>query len=179
MESLSQASIGLRPFKRSEWDIFKDLRLHALQTEPGVFSSSYDMEVNRSPEEWQDTIEGPGHQVFGLFNEDNLIGITACFTWREDPSGETAVLAMSFIVPEQRGQGLSRLLYKGRLEWIRAHPQFRRVVVSHRLSNTISARANQRHGFEAFGRASHTWGDGTVEDEIMYEMDLAKIRVQP
>jgi GNAT superfamily N-acetyltransferase len=126
MANLRQTAISLRPLQRSEWEILRELRLHALKTDPRVFSSSYELEADRSPQEWQDTIEGPDHQVFGLFKDDRLIGITACFAWREDPSGETAVLAMSFIVPEHRGQGLSHVLYKGRLEWIRTHPQFRR-----------------------------------------------------
>lgn len=39
----------------------------------------------------------------------NLIGITAVFAWNSDPTGQAAILAMSFIVPEFRGRGLSHL----------------------------------------------------------------------
>jgi RimJ/RimL family protein N-acetyltransferase len=143
------AAIVIRPFDRLEWDIFKSLRLQALRDEPGVFAATYDSAAALSPEEWQDTIQGPGHQVFGLFDGARLIGITAAFTWQEDPSGETALLAMSFIIPEYRGRGLSRLLYQARLDWIRAHSQFKRVVVFHRESNETSRRAIHRHGFSA------------------------------
>lgn len=165
-------AILIRPFDRSEWDVFRNLRLQALRDEPGVFAASYDWAATLSPEEWQDTIQGPAHQVFGLFDEARLIGITAAFTWQDDPSGETAVLAMSFIIPEYRGRGLSQLFYEARLNWIRAHSQFKRVVVSHRESNEISRRANQRYGFSVLRRASQKWPDGTTEDEVLYELKI-------
>ena len=128
--------------------------------------------MSRRPEQWQETIRGQSHQAFGLFDGHRLIGMVASFTWRNDPTGQTAVLAMSFILPENRGRGLSRLLYEARLDWIRAQPQFTRVVVSHRASNEASRRANQRHGFRLTGREPHTWPDGTTEDEIWYELRI-------
>jgi RimJ/RimL family protein N-acetyltransferase len=162
----------IRTLDPAEWPVFRDFRLYALKTAPGVFGSCYEAEATRTAEEWQDGVRGPGHQVFGLFDGERMIGITAAFTWRDDPSGKTAVLAMSFMQPEYRGRGLSRLLYEARLDWIRAHPQFERVVVSHRESNEPSRRANQRHGFQPTGRKSKVWPDGTTEDEILYELRL-------
>ena len=58
--------------------------------------------------------------MFGLFDGDCLIGITAAFALAEDPAAQTAIFGMSFILPEYRGRGLSRLLYEARLEWTRA-----------------------------------------------------------
>jgi RimJ/RimL family protein N-acetyltransferase len=166
--------ILIRALDPAEWEVFRDFRLQALKAAPGVFASSYEAEAGKTPEEWQQTVSGPGHQAFGLFDRERMIGITAVFTWREDPSGETAVLAMSFIEPKYRGQGLSEVLYRTRLDWIRARRQFKRVVVSHRESNEASRRANQRHGFRALHRQSQIWPDGTTEDEILYELRVAE-----
>jgi RimJ/RimL family protein N-acetyltransferase len=172
---MRDANCHIRPLDRSEWALFREMRLHALSAEPGKFASSHDAEESQRPAEWQETIAGfPPRQVFGLFDAKRLIGITAAFTWREDPTGTTALLAMSFILPEYRGRGLSRLLYDARLKWIQGQPQFRRVVVSHRESNEISARANRRHGFVPFQRTAHQWPDGTVEDEIFYELTIPR-----
>jgi RimJ/RimL family protein N-acetyltransferase len=167
------STIIIRALDSTEWAAFRDFRLQALKAAPGVFGSSYQAEVTMTAEEWQRTVTGPGHQVFALFDGEDLIGITAAFTWREDPSGETALLGMSFILPEYRGRGLSRLLYETRLDWIRKHAQFKRVVVFHRQSNEASRRANQRHGFLPIGRAPHAWPDGTTEDEIFYELRIS------
>jgi RimJ/RimL family protein N-acetyltransferase len=166
-------AIYIRPLDRSEWEVFKNFRLRALQSEPGVFALSYDSEASHSPEQWQDTVHGPSHQVFGLFDDERLVGITAAFAWRDDPSGQTAILGMSFIAPAYRGRGLSQMLYDARLNWIRAHRQFKKIIVSHRESNEASRRAIERHGFTLSGHSSRTWPDGTAEEEFFYEMNIA------
>src|SRR6516165_8349120 len=71
--------IRVRPLGASEWPAFKDFRLMALVSAPGMFATSYDEASARSPEAWQQTIAGPNHQVFGLFDGAQLIGITGVF----------------------------------------------------------------------------------------------------
>ena len=164
--------IAIRALDRSEWETFRDLRLAALKESPGTYFTGYEEVANWSADAWQDAIKGLGHQVFGLFDRNQLIGITAVFTDREDPAGQTALLAMSYIKPAYRARGLSDLLYGARLAWIRSQPQFRRVVVSHRKSNEVSRRANQRHGVIQTKTAPHIWPDGKTEDNVSYELVL-------
>ena len=166
-------AITIRALESSEWESFRDFRLESLKAAPGVFAISYDQAAAGPPEYWQTEIKGHDHQVFGLFDDKRLIGITAAFTYRGDLTGRTALLAMSFILPSHRGRGLSRLLYDARLAWIRAQPQFRRVLVSHRMSNEASRRANQRHGFVHTKNVPHTWPDGETEDEAFYELKIS------
>lgn len=166
----TDGGISIRPLEPREWQAFRDFRLAALRAMPGVFSSAYEGELARAEDWWRDTLGGPGRRVFGLFDGDRLIGITAVFTSRDDPSGSTALLAMSFILPDYRGRGLSDLFYRARLAWVRERPQFKRILVSHRASNEASRRANQRHGFILVGRAPRTWPDGSTEDELSYEL---------
>ena len=143
----SMNTVTIRALEPSEWEAFRDFRLASLQAAPGVFAMTHDTAAHWSPDDWQAEAQGPDHQVFGLFDGKRLIGITAAFTWRGDPAGQTALLAMSYILPAYRGRGFSRLFYDARLAWIRAQPQFRHILVSHRKSNEASRRANQRHGF--------------------------------
>jgi GNAT superfamily N-acetyltransferase len=165
----------IRPFHATEWAIFRDFRLQAFKIAPEVFSTTYAVAEARTPEEWQRTIQGRANQAFGLFDAECLIGITAVFTLAEDASGETALLGMSFILPEYRGRGLSRLLYETRLSWIRTHGHFKRAVVSHRDSNEVSRRANRRYGFLLTHSAPRVWPDGKTEDEIFYELKIEPI----
>jgi RimJ/RimL family protein N-acetyltransferase len=165
----------IRPLGESDWAIFRAIRLEALRTEPHVYTSRYDVEVLYTDDEWRSLVCGDERRrLFGLFDGDGLIGITGVFASRDDPSGKTAVLAMSYIVPAYRGKGLSRLLYQARLDWLRSNPSFDRVRVSHRRSNAPSRRANQQFGFAQTGIRETTWPDGTVEDMIVYEMPLER-----
>jgi len=166
--------ISIRAMEPADWAAVRAMRLAALKASPGSYSLSYDEVATWSEEFWQTEIKGADHQIFGLFDGQNLIGITAAFTWRGDQSGKTALLAMSFIAPEYRGRGLSRRLYDARLNWIAGQPQFRRVIVSHRASNEVSRKANQRYGFVQTKRVAYTWPDGVTEDEIFYELALER-----
>jgi RimJ/RimL family protein N-acetyltransferase len=169
---MEEAGIGIRTFEAAEWEALRDFRLGALKAAPGVFAMPYDAAAALSAQEWQSVITRPGQKMFGLFDGRNLIGITGVVTDREDRTGQTALLVMSFIAPAYRGRGLSRLFYDARLAWIRAQPQFRRVRVSHRKSNHASRRANQRQGFVQTNAVPHTWPDGETEDEIFYELNV-------
>jgi RimJ/RimL family protein N-acetyltransferase len=156
----------------SEWDLLRDARLMALKDAPGVFAMSYTEATQRTPDDWQSLVSGANHQVFGLFDGERLVGITGAFAWPDDRSGETATLVMSYILPAYRGHGLSRLLYAAALDWTRAHPRFKHVIVAMRASNAASRHACERHGFAPVRTATRTWPDGTSEDEVIYELRL-------
>lgn len=164
--------IDIRALQPDEWPAFRDFRLMALQAAPGVYLGTYEESRQRTPEEWRAMLAKPGQCIFGLFDVDRMIGLTSIFTSRDDPTGATAQLAMSFILPEYRDRKLSRLLYEARIAWARAQPDIRRIVVSHRASNETSRRANQAFGFAATGRTAIVWPDGVTEDEISYELAL-------
>jgi RimJ/RimL family protein N-acetyltransferase len=166
------AGLQVRTLAVSEWELFREFRLTALKQAPGVFATSHADAARRPPETWQSLVSGPANQIFGLFDGECLIGITGAFTWPDDRSGETATLVMSYIVPAHRGRGLSRLLYAAALDWTRAHPRFKRVIVAMRASNVASRRACERHGFAPVGTGPRTWPDGAREDEIIYELRL-------
>ena len=164
--------LTVRALAVSEWGLFRDVRLMALKDAPGAFATSYAQAAQRTPETWQSLVRGPTNQIFGLFNGEHLVGITGAFAWPDDPSGETATLVMSYIVPAYRGRGLSRLLYAAALDWTRRHPRFRRVIVAMRASNAASRRACERQRFTPVRTAPRTWPDGANEDEIVYELRL-------
>ena len=166
------SDISIRALDPGEWKLLRDFRLKALESAPGAFALSHDECASWTEDAWRTEIAAPTHQIFGLFDGQTLIGITAAFTWRGDPTGQTALLAMSYIEPEYRGRGLSNTLYEARLDWIRRSGRFRKVHVSHRASNEASRRANQRHGFVRTGSAPFAWPDGTIEDEVHYELTL-------
>jgi RimJ/RimL family protein N-acetyltransferase len=172
---MDQKYITIRALDSGEWDILRAMRLHALKTEPGVFLGAYEDEVKNTEERWKDWLSQDRKCVFGLFDGQNLVGITGVFTSRHDPSGQTAVLGTSYILPVYRGQGYSRLLYQARLDWVAMQPQIRRVVVSHRETNESSRRANQAFGFRRTHVETITWPDGTTGDEICYELDAESL----
>lgn len=165
-------SVTVRAFEPSEWPAFREMRLAALKDVPGAYSGTYEDSLKRADAAWQALVRGPTHQIFGLFEGTRLIGITGVFASDEDHSGGTAALMMSYILPEYRKRGLSRLLYDARLAWARTRPQFKLVTVSVRESNAASRKANQRFGFVMTETQRRVRRDGVSEDEIFYELKL-------
>ena len=162
--------MNIRPLLPSEWEMFRDLRLKALKSEPGVFGSTYADAVKRTEADWRALLSPERQQVFGLLDGNTLIGISAVFTSRDDEA--TAQLVMHYILPEYRGRKLSRLFYEAGLDWARGRKSFRRVIVAARASNAASNAAMRAAGFQPTHREALTWPDGATEDEIWYELRL-------
>jgi RimJ/RimL family protein N-acetyltransferase len=145
-KALAIMAIAIRKLDDADGAMLRAFWLQGLAEFPVFFGRVEDIAI-QPPGYWRNVIRGQDHQIFGLFDSGRMIGITAAFAFAEDQSGETAIFGMSFIAPEYRGLGLSRLLYDARLAWTRARPRFKRVILSHAVSNEASRRAHRRYGF--------------------------------
>jgi RimJ/RimL family protein N-acetyltransferase len=163
----------LRPLTGADWRALRDLRLHALRSEHGLFFRAFDEEAGLTQAEWTALASGDdAHQIFGLFDDDRLVGISGVFTDIADPSGATAGFGMSYLLPAYRGRGFAARFYAARLAWARARPQFRRAAIGHRRSNAASRRLIERFGFRHTHDAPYRWPDGSEEDDCCYELPL-------
>lgn len=167
---MEHADIDIRPFAPGEWALYKAIRLKALENDPLVFGSSFAEEKTLPDEKWQQDLVNPDGAVFGVFRNGNLIGMTGIAVDRSDPAKQTAKLWGSWLEPEWRAKGLSRKMYEKRLAWAKAHPTVKRVIVSHRKTNAVSKRANQRHGFRFTHAAERVWHGGHKDTEFFYEL---------
>lgn len=168
--------VVVRKLEFADWQALRALRLQALKAHPGVFLGVYEKEAAEPDAYWHVTLDGKGKQVFGLFEGGALCGIAAVFTWRNDPTGESGVMAMDYIAPSHRGRGLMRLLYQARIDWALTQMQFRRLVISHRDGNEASRRAMVAAGFVFKDKAVIDWPDGTRAPEWNYTLDLDALR---
>ena len=162
----------IRRLEESDWQIFKQIRLEALSTDPDVFGSTYAAESERSEEQWREPLRSPKYSIFAVFAGEAPRGITGVVLDRNDPHERTASLWGSWLAPDVRGKGLSKLFYESRVKWAKEHPTIERVIVSHRASNLASKFANQSFGFVETHVTSKVWNDGIEEDEIHYELIL-------
>jgi hypothetical protein len=165
-----------RQFKKDEWADFKAIRLTSLQTDPYVFGSKYEDENQYPQSKWEKWVSDSSSPCFGLFDGQKVIGCTGIFTDWNDPTQQTALFVASFILPEYRGDRLSDLLYKARIDYAIQHKSWIKMVVSHRITNEASKRANQRHGFMYTHTEKKSWPDGKTDDCLFYAQDLNKLR---
>ena len=165
-------SISIRQLNSEDWRQFSEIRLRALRTDPMVFGSNYEAESKFTEADWRSRLETEDSAIFLLFSGETPIGMTGVSVWREDLSKKTAIFWGSWLDPGFRRRGLSNLMYETRLRWVRARPNFERIIVSHRASNVASKHANQKHGFVFTGTHEKVWTDGATEDEVCYELKI-------
>ena len=170
------AKVTLRALTPDDWEAFRVVRLRALGMHPNYFCSTVETTKARPVEYWHETLDGKGKAVFGLFDQDNLIGITGVFTWDEEPSGKTGLLGMSFIEPDYRGNGYSEMFYKARIEFAVSHMPWKKLGVFYREGNEPSRASVAKHGFQFVESKDRDWPDGKRDKEYMYELDLEKLR---
>jgi len=160
--------------RTADWKLVAEMRLYALQECESVFGITLEEQKKLGEEDWKRWIEGEAKAVFGLFDGCAMIGLTGVIGDKEE-SGAGLMVA-SYIVPEYRRQGLSDFLYKARIDWAKNYRAWRKLNISHREGNEASRRANQRHGFVYKYRKEKTWPDGSIADQLCYELDLEKLR---
>ncbi|WP_293946820.1 MULTISPECIES: GNAT family N-acetyltransferase [unclassified Sphingobacterium] len=163
---IHSGSYHIRQLLESEFAYYKSIRLEAIHTEPTLFRWSDPAEASFSDMDWQERIKSP-RIVFGLFEKDNLIGMTSLLLL----NNTEAYFGQSFIRPKHRGQGLSKLLYRIRMTWVSLH-QLKQLSISHREINTISKTAIQRAGFKYSHRELVQWLDGTSGYSMYYSLTL-------
>lgn len=159
-----------------EWQTLKNMRLKALEMHPGFFAGELEVSKQYTEEHWRKNLDGNGKAIFGLFDRGTLVGITAIFTCADDPTGRTGQLAYNFIEPAFRGIGLSQMFYKTRIKWALEHTNWTTIRTGHRIDNTTSQAAILRNGFELIGKNMMTWPDGTDKVELLYSLDLQRMR---
>lgn len=164
-------TVAIRQLAPDEWQTFRDLRLKALASDGGNFFRTATEERELPEAHWRGMLESDEGAVFGLFDGDALIGITAVYIDRAIPARDTAGLGMTWVEPAYRGRGLSALIYGTRIAWAR-RPGVRRIAVSHRAGNEPSRRAMLAHGFVLIGATPHEWPDGAMVDDVSYGLAL-------
>ena len=163
---------SIRKLEEKDWRVFSEIRLRALRTDPKVFGSTHESEAKFTEAEWRTRLNDPNSGIFAVFDDDRPVGMTGVAVDRDDPSRKTALLWGSWLEPDARGKGLSKLLYAARIAWARNQSGVERIIVSHRESNAASKFANQKFGFVGTHTTEKIWNDGFAEKEFHYELIL-------
>ena len=167
-------SISIRQLNESDWSKLARIRLKALKTDPKVFGSNYESESKFTESDWRSRLQSKDSAVFMVFDGEKPIGMTGVSVWREDLTNRTAIFWGSWLEPDYRRKGLSKLMYRARFDWVKKYPIIERIIVSHRASNVASKYANQKHGFVFTRTHEKLWADGETEDEVCYELKISE-----
>jgi len=164
----------VRLLTKCEWQDLRDIRIEALTLHPDMFCASMDYTKSLTKNDWKNYIDNENSKIFGLFDNEKLIGITSIFSTKENP--HIAILAMNYIKPNYRGQGLVKLLYQSCIDLALQNNNIEMLQVSHREGNDVSKNIILKYGFKYSGEKEISWTDATQDIEHIYTLDLCMMR---
>lgn len=114
--------LTIRRVRSDEGDALSAIRLAALKESPSAFGSTYEVEAERTADEWAASARSGAaglHRVtfFALVN-DRIVGLVGGF--RPQADGFAVDLVSMWTAPDMRRVGVGRALVGAVLEWARA-----------------------------------------------------------
>jgi ribosomal protein S18 acetylase RimI-like enzyme len=158
----------IRRLRADEWQVFKSLRLAALQQDGDQFGQSYDVVKNYTDERWQQDAERAATSdefyVVLAFEWGTPVGMAGCI--RTEDFGKIVAV---WVDPAHRGQGLGRRLVQATME-IAACERYKLTVVA---DNHAAIQSYQRLGFVPTG-FQYVNQKGFREMEMIWEANTRK-----
>ncbi|MEK7801434.1 MAG: GNAT family protein [Pseudomonadota bacterium] len=164
-------AIQIKRLTENDWEVFRAIRLEALQTNPSVFLKSYEIECKQPASHWMNTLQNHNVAVFALYEGDAVIGLTGAFRVREGAQ-DSVNFGMSFLRPAYRRRGLSTLFYEARINWAKEQAGVNHIDVSHRAGNDASCAAILKFGFTLSNIETIDYPDSTQDKTYRYKLAL-------
>jgi len=182
MNAVPPVEIGR--LRADEWRAYRALRLRALADEPLAFGSEYYIEESRTDAGWQDLADrfarSEQQRLYVARAEGQLIGMVGA---KLDPTPNRmhiATVVSVFVVPERRGEGISRHLMDALLADLQQVPYLRKVRLNVNPDQTPAIGLYESAGFRIVGRleAELRIGEAYV-DIVLMEKKLHTVAPSP
>ncbi len=155
-------SFVVRALGPADIEIFRDLRLEALQLSPAAFGSSYAVEAARPRDIFAQRLAGS--TVFGGFSGDALLGMAGFMQEEGLKERHKAMLWGMYVRPAARGAGLGRRLVDAVLAHARGRVE--QVTLAVVTENEAAYRLYKAAGFVEYGLQPESLKqDGRYYDE--------------
>ena len=163
----------VRQLNENDGGAFKAIRLEALQVDGRYFGASYEEEAKLTSEQWRQRCRATeDHCIFGLLNNDKLIGVLEATKWPGDKEGKTVLWGAAYVNQNYREKGAATPLYVARLAWSKQRAQFNAAVFFIREGNRRSKEIHEKQGAIHTHDEPKRWADGTMAMAHWYRTEL-------
>jgi ribosomal protein S18 acetylase RimI-like enzyme len=144
--------IEVRRALTDAWSTWRDLRLLALATDPGAFSSRLVDWLDAGEERWRGGFERVPFRAMAFVAGDP-VGMIGCL--EPDQTRKQMVEIVSvWVAPVARGRGVGDALLTAAATWAAEHHPGRPLVLQVREGNAAAIGLYRRHGFLDAGPSS-------------------------
>ncbi|MFC5602242.1 GNAT family N-acetyltransferase [Sporosarcina koreensis] len=164
----------IRKLTPQDAEIYFQIRLEALQTNPEAFSSSYEEEKKQSADKYKERFQGDKSFTFGAFDGSKLIGVITLLTEKTTKLRHRATILSMYVTLEMRGRGVAKALLNEAIKKARTLKGIEQIHLAVVSSNASAIRLYSSLGFEAYGtekRALKIGEDYFDEDFMVLFLD--------
>lgn len=152
-------------------DLYREIRLRALQNSPSAFGSTYTAELQRPRHEWAERVSraaaGNTRAIFLAFDGADCVGLAGCV---DDDLGADRQLVSMWVAPSHRGTGMANRLVQAVLAWA-GEAGARRIGLWVTQDNEPARQLYERAGFSVTGDV-RTLPSDPRKEEIRMTRDL-------
>lgn len=163
--------MNIRLLMVEDADLWKKIRLEALQDSPESFGSAYEEEINFSQMDWESGLKK--NDIFGVFIDEELVATAAFFNLLSLKTKHRGFIYAVYTKPAYRGKGLAGSL----IERIITHAKS--CVIQLHLAcvttNLGAVKLYEKHNFKIYGTEPRSIKIGdNYFDEYLMCLDLTK-----
>jgi ribosomal protein S18 acetylase RimI-like enzyme len=168
---MSAADIEIHRLSADDAELFRDIRLEALQHNPEAFGSTFEAEKDK-PLTWFSERLGASH-VHGAFCAAKLIGIAVLVVQQSAKMAHKGALVSMYVRPQARRLGVGRRLVEAVIDTARRHVELVQLTVV--TGNDAALRLYCGLGFVQYGLEKKALKQGgRYYDEILMAKDLTQ-----
>jgi ribosomal protein S18 acetylase RimI-like enzyme len=108
--------VEVRQLDSSEWEVYKEVRLRALQESPDSFGSTFEREAAFSDDRWSERLGADDNNTFLVAELDKKVIGLVCGTLPAQNDGYGTLYQM-WVDPDYRGNGVGKILLARMIQW--------------------------------------------------------------
>ncbi|QQR48953.1 GNAT family N-acetyltransferase [bacterium] len=163
-----QDAIGIIQLPPDSWQVYRELRLEALQNDPQAFGGSYEEEINLTPTNWQNRLKS----MWFAWTDNQIIGMIGLVQNKEMGIKHYAFLVSLWVKPAYRRQGIGALLIK-HVQKDAPTKQLRKILLHVTKTQPGALRLYETVGFKKVG----TLKENLFKDNRYLDQDLMEWHV--